>query len=139
MELEKLDQMVLDYKESRKHYEALSKESKEAHKVYKQKEYELLQALEESGKSKYFLDGVGTVTKVDRLSVPTPKDMDSKKALFRYLIKEGGEELLYAYATVNSQALNKFYNDTKEEKGLDHEIPGLEAPIVNTQLRFKGA
>ncbi len=101
-------------------------------------QFEVLKALEQAGKTKYTVDGVGTVSKVDKLSVQTPKSMDDKKDFFKFLIKEGGEELLYAYATVNSMALNKFYNETKEEKGMDYDIPGIDAPILNTQLRFRG-
>ena len=69
-----------------------------------------------------------------------PRTQEQKEAFFEYL---KSRDLFWAYASVNSQALNAFYKaefDAAMQDGdLDFSIPGIDEPdIVETiQMRKK--
>ena len=60
--------------------------------------------------------------KIDvKQSVKTPKTDTDKKALFDWIEAHKGGDVLFAYQTISSQSLNKFY---KEEENLHFELTG---------------
>jgi hypothetical protein len=112
-------------------------------KLYKEAEAldeKILITLKDSGKSKYFVDGVGTMSIVSKFCVKVPSSVEAKKAFFAHL-KARGETLLYAMLTVNSNTLNAWYNaelDTAEELGRAKGflVPGIDQPTNRESLRL---
>lgn len=74
----------------------------------------------------------GLVTRTVRYSVQTPKSPEEKAAFFNWLRESKGEDVFWAYATVNSQSLNSLYKAemdiAKQEANFDFKIPGLSEP-----------
>lgn len=76
----------------------------------------------------------GTIYRIQRWRVPTPKSDTDKKAFFDYLQEKG---MFYTLASVNSNSLNSFYKNEVEaakERGEFLEIPGLEPPQLTETL-----
>lgn len=94
----------------------------------------ILELMERSGKTKYQLDGYGTVSRATKFSVTIPKDMDSKVAMLKYF-RSLGEEMYLAYVSVNSSTLNSYYNENVE-KNPEFKIPGVGEPTSINSVRF---
>ncbi len=136
LEVGQLDQMVQTYKELRAAHEAKKEEASEAFKLRAQAEQTLLQAMLSLGKTKYFVDGIGTVSLVSDSSVTTPKTNEDKEALFGYLEGKFGKDGMIAMLSVHSATLNSFVNKELEANP-SLVIPGLSTPTVTTSLRFR--
>lgn len=138
LSVDEMDSLVKEYKSLRDDYEEKKKVSTEAYHKYKQKEGQILEALENSNKSKYFVDGIGTVSKEEKLRVSTPKDAESKKKLFKYF-RDMGPDFYLSMVTVNSNTLNSFYNQESEKHADDPtwNIPGLGEPQVQKTMKFR--
>lgn len=100
-------------------------------------ELQILADLENMGKTSYQSES-GTVSAVLRSTVKTPKDLESKRLLFGYLMEKGiFEELV----SVNSATLNSFFkteNEAAIERGdLMFKIPGLDNPTNSFTLSFR--
>lgn len=67
-----------------------------------------------------------------------PQGLEEKKAAFNHFKELGGEELLYQYATINSNSYSSFCNQEWEEwkkrgEGMDYRSPhGTEATLSET-------
>lgn len=133
---QELDVLIKDMLDKRDDYETaknVSNEADEKHKIAKAK---VLSALQSLGKSKYYAEGLGTVSKVTTMKVTVPKDDASKKLFFQYLQERG---LFDSMATVNYQTLNAFYNEEAEAakaRGELLSVPGVDMPIAEDNLRF---
>lgn len=125
-----LDCLVSKFLALRDDYEEKSKISKEASAALDAAEAELLDKLKEVGKTKYHVDGIGSVSKVSRISFKTPKSPDDKKKLFAYIDEKYGPEVLMGMLSINSQSLNSFFKEASECP------PGLEAPTSMEYLKF---
>ncbi len=136
LEVGQLDFMVASYRENRIAYEEQDKLAKEQFHKMKAAEDLVKQSLIALGKTKYFVDGLGTVSIVQKSSVTTPKSNEEKEALFGYIRDKFGVDGLTAMISVHSATLNSFVN-----KELDADpslvIPGLTTPTVTTELRFR--
>lgn len=136
LEVGQLDTMVATYRELRQIYEDQDKLAKEQYHRMKVAQDLVQQSLLALGKTKYFVDGIGTVSLVQKSSVTTPKTNEDKEALFAYIYSKFGEQGLIAMQSVHSTTLNSFVN-----KELENDpslvIPGLSTPTVTTELRFR--
>jgi len=108
----------------------------------KQKELlkrKLIDALEEAGKTKYHVDGVGTVQLAIRKTVRTPKTLEEKILFWDYIEEKYGIEVMGEFQTVNSRSLNSFYKAEEEKyKGeAEFSIPGLDAPEEQVTLSLR--
>lgn len=92
-------------------------------------ESQLLHIMEETNREKVHVAGHGLIYTVDRFTVQTPKSLDDKKRLFKYLTDKG---IFFEMASVNSQTLNSFYKTEMEqavsEGNVDFKIPGVGDP-----------
>lgn len=134
-----LDQAVTEMVEARKQYDDAKELSNAFHAKLEERKERLLQMLEATGKSSYKVDGVGTVSKVEKLKVSMPTTPEAKEKFFSWLLENEGKDGFNHYATVNYQSLNSLYNQRYEEatdKSM-FEIPGIKAPEVSLELRFK--
>lgn len=140
---EELDQAVAKYQELRKIHDEADLVKKSEYKKMAEQEQVLVQLLQKAGKSKYFVEGVGTVYFTNKYLVTTPKTLEDKQKFFDYLETTFGKTFLMDKLGVHSATLNKIYNDALEEKKENGEdislfaIPGLQPPQVHTSLNFR--
>ncbi len=133
-----LDAMIKEFKDKEAKYEAEKEVSNKAYEEYQASKEKVLAALEKIGKTKYHVDGLGTVSRITQYKVTTPKDLEQKKQMLMYL-KQKGPEVYLSMVGVNYQTLNAFYNQEAEaakEKGEVFQMPGVEAPTAEEHLRF---
>lgn len=140
---EELDKAAKAYNEAWDLYETEKKRVDVLRVAAEETEAKLIALMEKAGKKKYFAEGVGSFSFVDRFSVTTPKTDADKQALAAYLQERGGKELFWAKFSVNSQTLNSFYkaeaeihNDNPENEGKPFTMPGVAAPTAKTGLRL---
>ena len=135
LNIEQMDNLVLTMKEKRESYEKAKEESNRLYHLYAEAEEKVLNALTAFNKSKYFVDGIGTVSLVEKLSFTTPKENQDKAALFEFIGKKYGEETLKSMLSIHSQTLNSFANkEIEDDPGI--KIPGLSEPTLRKELRF---
>lgn len=139
--VEELEAKLKNYDEVRAQIDDINATLKEHNQKKADLEVQILDMFEKLGKSKYYLDGVGTISTRTAYSVRVPKDMESKKKLFEYIHNKYGPEAYWDYATVNSAKLNSF---AKEELALAEEsgdtsfnLPGVEAPTARISLSLR--
>jgi hypothetical protein len=132
---EDLDNEVKKLMELEEDYEGKKKIYKEADSKYEEQRAKLLSILQASGKSKYYVDGIGTVSQAIKTSVKVPRSTEDKKAMLEYF-RSLGEEVYYGYATVNSQTLNAYINQQRESDP-SFKMPGAGEPTETAELRFR--
>lgn len=132
---EELDFAVRGLKDLDEDYEAKKKISSEAHEKYENHRLFLLELLKKANKTKYHVDGLGTVSLAIKTQVKTPKDPDSKKQMIEYF-KTLGPELFNHYVSVNHMTLNSYVN---EQLATDPEfiLPGVGEKTETPELRFR--
>lgn len=144
LDLKEMDQMVAQNKDLWDDYEGKKKVASEAFKLAEASDHKILTALKNAGKSKYFVDGFGTVSIIQKSTVRVPGTIEQKRKLFAYL-NEQGEDVFMSLATINSQTLNSWYNEALEAEcarvkadggALNFSIPGIEEPTMRESLRF---
>lgn len=135
VDLATLDKMVEDYRIARADYDTAKEAASKLYAVSEEKEKLLLDTLMAAGKSKYFVDGLGTVSVVNKYSFTTPKSPEEKEALFQYIRNKYGYETLIGYQSVNSQTLNSFAKKEMEEDAT-LQIPGLKEPTHSQEIRW---
>lgn len=131
-----LDAKVKQMQDEWADYEAKKKIATEAHTKYEETERYVLALLKAAKKSKYVVEGLGTVSVANRFVVRTPKSIESKKLLFDYIRERHGSEGLIGLVSINHQTLQSFINEEKKVDPLV-QIPGLEAPTSEESLRFR--
>lgn len=138
--VEELEAKLRTYEEVRSQIDEINAQLKEQNQKKAELEMQVLDMFEKLGKTKYFLDGVGTISTSTRFSVRVPKDMDSKKQLLQYIHDKYGPEAYWDYATVNSAKLNAFFKEElalAEESGdTSFQLPGVGAPTSSQSLRL---
>jgi hypothetical protein len=139
---EMLDQLVTDMRQKREDYESAKEFSTTKYKVFAEAEGKLIEAMNQAGKKKYVVDGVGTVFFVEKLVVPTPKTIEDKMAFFDFIKQNYGENFLNDKLSVHHQVLQKIYNEAHKEAidkgvGAEFTVPGLEAPTKMVNLNFR--
>lgn len=132
-EVAKLEALKLDYAQKKE-------ASNQADALVKEQTEKLLTILEQEGKKRYTVDGLGTISVTETWAVTTPKTPEDKQAFFDWIKKELGNEGFLTYATINYQQLNSLYNRISEERealGLDTKIDGIELPTLVKKLSFR--
>lgn len=144
--VEELDQLCKNYKEARELYDEAKKKSTDLNSIAEGHKAKLIEALELSGKRKYVVDGLGTFSFKDSMSVVTPKTIEAKQTLWNFLLEKYGEEVVWDKFSINSRTLNSFYNAELEifnEKAMrgevtgDFHLPGVDAPTAHRDLSFR--
>lgn len=130
-----LDYKIKSVRALRLHYEDLKKVANEALEAFERAELEVLSLLKAAGKSKYHVDGLGTVSIRNKYVVRTPKGLEEKRLFFEYIEKKHGPETLMGLQGINFQTLNAFVNAEIEADPLV-TIPGLEPPTHQEILTF---
>lgn len=134
-----LDMAVKDMQQKKEVYEEAKAASNDAHASLEAAKENLLSLLTSAGKSSYKVDGIGTVSVVDKLKVSMPTSPEQKEAFFQWLRDNEGADGFNHYATVNYNSLNSLYN-MKFDQAVDKSefnIPGIDSPEHTTELRFR--
>ena len=128
------DDAVKALAEATMDYDQVDNLLKEASEKKEQARALVLSLMEKSGKTKYQLDGYGTVSISRKYSVATPKDNDSKAEMLKYFRGLGPDAYL-SYVSINSATLNGYLNEQKE-KDPSFTIPGVGEPNLIQTIRF---
>lgn len=139
---EQLDAAVNEMYDLKVDYDAKKKVSNDAHAAYEEQRFNVVSLLKAAGKSKYFVEGIGTVGVSEQLKVKFPTTPESRGEFFGWLNKELGADGFLAYATVNYGTLNSLYNEQfalAADKGDadNFEIPGINPPQSESKLTFR--
>lgn len=139
---EMLDRLVTEVRKSREAYDAAKDNASELYKVYAEAEGHLIEAMNQAGKRKYVVEGVGTVFFVEKLVVPTPKTIEDKQKFFDFIKQNYGDTFLMEKLSVHHQVLQKIYNEAHKEAidkgvGAEFTVPGLETPTLMVNLNFR--
>ena len=136
-----IDNAVLELVRLEEDEKALKDAAKAATQRADDQRDKILAMLTKGGKSKYFVEGIGTVYIINRLSFRTPKDVASKEKFFEYIRSKHGDDVLKNLLTVNSQTLNAFCKKEVESATARGEvifsIPGIEDPTHDQSIGFK--
>ena len=127
-----LDKLVRDYKHARDMSDEWDTRVTEL-------KLQLLDALETTGKHKYYVEGVGTISQVVKTMVATPKTKEAKNNFFQYIAKQYGEEVMWEYMGVNSRSLNSFYKEeaAKIDGPEEFRLPGIDPPETRVTLSLR--
>lgn len=128
------DEAVKQLSILREDYDIKKAISSEANALLEAQEEKVLALLTKSGKTKYILDNVGTVTKAVKYSVRVPQSLDEKQKMIDYFNSSDPMTKL-KYLTVNSMSLNSYINEMREHDP-SFMVPGIAEPTANEQLRF---
>ena len=141
VDLGQLDQLVIKMVEARAEYEKRKEALKPFSQAMDDAENAVLAALQAAKKSKYFVDGVGSVVKIAKLSYKVPKTIDEKKAVFDYIQETYGETFLLAEVSIHSTRFNAWARKEMEARSKDpmFKIPGVDAPVSTEEIRFTKA
>jgi hypothetical protein len=132
--VDEIDRALQDYASKRSEYEAKKDLSNKADAECKESKRKLIEILKASGKSKWEVDGIGKASVTCKMTVRTPKDPESKKAMLTYM-RSLGPEAYFGLINVNHQTLNSFYNEQKELNP-EFKLPGVEDPVAEDNIRF---
>lgn len=123
-------------------YEAKKAEASELNKEAEAIDAKIMQALKDAGKKKYHVTGIGTMMRIEKLTVKVPAGLDQRRDFFNFLKKKGNEFFL-SMVTVNSNTLNSWYNREADEAAAHRDknspafsVPGIEQPTVRESLRL---
>ena len=136
---QELDAMVVEMKELEDDYRAKKQVSTDAYNEWQKKRLMVLDTLKKANKKKYPVDGVGTVSVVKTAKYKMPADPGEKEKFFKWL-QEYGKEVYFDYATVNYNKFNSFCKNEvalAAERGEVLDIPGVDLPTEETEIRFR--
>jgi hypothetical protein len=141
---DELDKRGQAYQDAYAKYEEAKLVSKKLLAEAERLEGKMIEAMEQAGKSKYIVEGVGTFYFVDKMTVTTPKTIENTRALFNYIREKHGEDFFYTTAGVNHQTLQKLYKtdfeemvETSPDKAATFAIPGLQPPTSMRSLNLR--
>lgn len=138
---EQLDHLIKEMKRLDDEKDEAKKAHSEASEKYEAARDAVLSALKACGKSKYYVDGLGTAFIASRLSFQTPKEIEQKDAFFKWIAETHGDDVLKGMVTVNSQTLNGFckreFEAALERGDADFKIPGINEPTAQETVNFR--
>lgn len=144
--VEELDELCRQYKKTRDEYDAAKEVSDRAYAERERLQGKVVEAMELAGKSKYVVEGVGTLYFNDKMSVRIPKNIEAKKELFKFLLDKYGPTVYWDKVSIHSATLNSFYNEElaafneASKAGNvtgDFKFPGVEAPTAMRSLGLR--
>ena len=134
--LEQMDALIVRLSDQRKKYEQAKKASAEEYHKLEEIEKEVMNTLKVNGRIKYEAEGVAAIHIQTKEVYTTPKTVDQKRQLFKYIQDKFGVEALTGLLSINHQSLNSFANkETEADPGL--VIPGLDQPTSVETLYFR--
>tara|TARA_R100000234_G_C4915066_1_gene141588 strand:- start:159 stop:578 length:420 start_codon:yes stop_codon:yes gene_type:complete len=138
MTLKDLDALVKQMRDEYEKYSECRAQAAIHDRVCKRLKIEILDVLNENGKSKYHVDGLGMVSVKNNYKVTVPKNPEDKLKMLEYF-KNFGENIYADNVSVNYQRLNSWYNAEVEEQGPDFQIPGVGAPVIEQSISFRSS
>lgn len=136
---EELDAAAKQFAEAREDYEQKKSISNEAYHHAEECKAKLMDLMSKANKKKYSVEGLGSLSVVEKLKVRAPKNLEEKQALYNWLKQEFGESA-EAFLSINHNTLNKLYNEKFEEEaanGNDFKMPGVEEPQTERNIQFR--
>lgn len=110
-------------------------EYKQADAAYERQRNTILGLLQKTNKTKYFVEGIGTVSRVVKYAVSLPKDPDEKVKVLNYF-RSLGDDVYNNTVSIYYATLNAHFNSMRE-KDPNFSIDGLGEPSRNEEIRFR--
>lgn len=136
-----LDSAATAYDKAYAAYEEAKEKASALHKIAQEAEKKFEATMDAAGKTKYIVEGQGTYYFINKMTVPTPKSNDDKRALFAYIKEKHGAEFLTTLTSINHQTLQSFYKAEFEEAAANENvavtIPGLQEPTAIRSIGFR--
>lgn len=138
MEVKDLDSLMKEVVKAREQYEEKKKISSECYSKLSGLEDQLTEAMQSLGKTKWSIDGVGSINLVNKFMVKVPDSIEDRRLLYEYIKNKYGEETVLKKFSVHSRTLNSFYNEEMEnsEDPSLFSLPGVDTPTHTVNLRF---
>ncbi len=136
-----IDSLLEDVLLKRAEYDKAKETSSKFYEAKKAAEAKVMEALTKCGKTKWSIDGIGTASIVNQLSVQVPKTNADKQKLWNYIVSKYGEAVAFDKFSMHSKTLISFYNEeikAAEDASL-FQLPGVEEPTYQQEFRFRGA
>jgi hypothetical protein len=130
-----MDQLIQELQEARAKYEELKRISTEAYHQLEEVERKVIGALTYNNRTKYQVEGIGTVYLSHKETWSVPKSVDDKRKLFKYIADKHGVDALDAMLSIHHVTLNSFAK--KETESGQMQIPGLAEPTATVTLNFR--
>jgi hypothetical protein len=141
MELKEFDSLVDKLSYAQETYDMASRAKTEAHEQLQGIKFQILEALQKSGKTKYHVDNLGTVYTIHKYTVQTPKDVEAKRRFSSWVEAKYGSDVKDSMLGINHNTLNSFVKKEIEaatERGdVAFKIPGIEDPQIIESIGFR--
>lgn len=132
-----LHDLVRELKTQRTRYDDAKAHSNEEYRALGEIENRVVRVLMDSRLSNAKVEGVGTVSIVNKFVIQTPKTIETKRALYTYIEQKYGKDVADSKFGINSQTLTSFFNEEIEvSKDPAFVLPGIESPTIEQSLRF---
>lgn len=138
IDLKEMDQLVTEMQAARDDYEEKKKISNAAFEKWSTLKSKVLAYLQAAKKKKYHVDGLGTVSMVEKYTVRVPSTIADKKRMLQHF-RAISDDFYLRTVSVHHNTLNGYYNDQArkaEEAGEKFSIPGVEDPTAELSIRF---
>jgi hypothetical protein len=148
--VDELDSWAAKWVEAFRVYEEYKKTvEEECSRLFKEAdaiEGKFVEALTQAGRKEYLIEGKGTAHFKARYSVQTPKSIEDKQALARYLEQKGGKEYFWTQFGVNSMTLQSLYKNEQKEfeekakaagEATQFVLPGVGVPTAKITLELQ--
>ncbi len=130
-----LDEAVQEMCKLEEDYERKKKVSNEAKALHDAARDKVLAMLQQTGKTKYFVEGYGTAFQALTKTAKVPQDPELKKLFLDYFL-DLGEDVYTGILGVNHQTLNSYIKQ-KIEEDPQFTLPGVGALKEEADLRFR--
>lgn len=137
---EALKRLIAEMRLAYSEYEKVKDQANRLKEKYDALEDKVANTLQAAGLKRFDVPGLGSCTLASKFSVRVPKELASKRALFQYISKQYGADVLDEFRTINYQTLNAWFNKEAEANGVDRKefsVPGLDAPTEEHYIQFR--
>jgi hypothetical protein len=133
-----LEAKIREMRKKHAAYDAVKKQAEALYAEYVQLEEAIMQDLERLGKKSYKVEGLGTISVAEKLTVTTPKTVEDKMGLMDYILNKYGRDVMLSKFSVNYQTLQAFYTEEYElsEHKATFKLPGIGEPKAVKTARW---
>ncbi len=133
--ISQLEQLIAELKQARQKHAQAKAVSTDLYHQLEEVEQRVMGALKAAGRSKFEAEGVAAVRIQSKEEFNTPKELEHKRVLFKYIQEKYGVETLTGMLSINYQTLNSWAKkEIAEDPAL--QIPGLGQPTSSETLFF---
>lgn len=135
-----MDTLIDEMFSLRARAELLEAQASEINKELMRKQADGVEKLKALGRKSY-KSASGMLQIVEQWRFNLPQTLEDKEAAFKHFKEKGGKELLYKYATINSNSYNAYCKAEWEEakargEGMEFKGPGGSEPKLHEIIKM---